>query len=214
MKAWIGTDTDGRIVCSTTEKQFSEEMTEVELPDEFDFTYQDDYIYKDGELVYDGKMSSEAEKALKVAERNAKYSKQLLTASKLFVQTNSASLTDAQAREVSLLFKEWTIGETYTKGEIVQYQDEIYRCGQPSIVASDVYKPGDTGTEAIYSKIEITETGYEVWKEWDGVSGIYAQDQIVQDPEDGLLYKSKTPNNVWGPPHEQPDHWELYSETA
>ena len=160
MKAWIGTDTDGRIVCSTTEKQFSEEMTEVELPDEFDFTYQDDYIYKDGELVYDGKMSSEAEKALKVAERNAKYSKQLLTASKLFVQTNSASLTDAQAREVSLLFKEWTIGETYTKGEIVQYQDEIYRCGQPSIVASDVYKPGDTCAQAIYSKSPDTETLY------------------------------------------------------
>lgn len=129
----------------------------------------------------------------------------------MIMQTN---LTDAQAVEFTDLYHDWTPGETYKLGYIVRYEGELYRIGQPEITASDTYKPGAEGTESIYSHISIDpETGYEVWKEWDGISGIYAQDQIVQDPFDGnKLYKSKIPNNVWGPPHEQLDYWELYSE--
>ena len=60
----------------------------------------------------------------------------------------------------------------------------------------------------MYSAIKIDEeTGYETWKAWDGVSGIYAKDQIVKDPNDGLLYKSTIANNVWGPPSSFSTYW-------
>ena len=204
---YVSTDETGRISATTGQEQFAEGMTEFTFPDDFDFSLQHEYRIQNGELIHDPLPPSEEEIAY---QTEVQRSQQLQVAAELFVQTNSATLTDAQARTVPLLFKKWTIGETYTLHEIVRYDDgELYRIGQPEITASEVYKPGDPGTTAIYSHITVDEEGYEEWKAWDGVSGIYQQDQIVRDPDDGQLYKSKIPNNVWGPPHSMPDYWTL-----
>ena len=102
---------------------------------------------------------------------------------------------------------------TVKKDFILRYEGDLYRVGQPQLEVSEIYIPGTAGTESLYSKIEFGEGGYEVWKEWDGISGIYQQDQVVIDPfDDNNLYISKIPNNVWGPPHEQPDYWDPYTE--
>lgn len=137
-----------------------------------------------------------------------------VSAARIFAQANSTTFTDVQAFSMPTLFKKWTPGEKYVLKEIVRYEvdGELYRIGQPEITASETYKPGDVGTEAIYSHIVIDEEGYEEWKEWDGVTGLYNQDQIVRDPEDGQLYKSKIPNNTYGPPHSTPDYWDLVEE--
>ena len=126
----------------------------------------------------------------------------------MFVQINSANLTDVQALEVSCLHKVQTLGETYTQGEIVQYNDELYRCGQPTIVASEIYKPGDEETTALYSHITM-EGDIEVWKKQDGVSDIYTQGQRVKDSDGGKIYESLIPNNTYGPPHAQPSYWRV-----
>lgn len=212
MNAYVSTDENGRILASTDVVDFSEGMSEISLPDDFDFAKQNEYRIVDGELVHDPLPPTEEEIA---AEQEMQRQSQIQLAIPMMVQANSASIPDAQAVTVPLLFKKWTPGETYTLHEIVRYEvdGELYRIGQPEITASNVYKPGDVGTESIYSHIEISEEGYEVWKKWDGISGIYKQDQIVQDPFDNdNLYISKIPNNVWGPPHEQPDYWDPYTE--
>lgn len=207
---WYLADNTGRILVSTDQEQYAEGMTEFTFPDDFDFSVQDEYRIQNGELIHDPKPPSEEEVA---ARTEFQRQSQLQVAAELFVQTQSATLTDAQARTVPLLFKKWTVGETYYHKEIVRYDDgELYRIGQPEITASNVYKPGDAGTESIYSHITIDEEGYEEWKPWDGVSGIYQQDQIVRDPDDGNLYISKIPNNVWGPPHSVPAYWDPYTE--
>lgn len=69
-----------------------------------------------------------------------------------------------------------------------------------------------TSTDISSVMTAISEEGYETWKEYDGVSGAYSKDQIVIDPTDSQLYKSKIDNNVWGPPSKQLDYWKLYSE--
>ena len=51
MKAWIGTDENGRVNVSTTIEKYSTGMTEIEVDDDFDFGKQMDYVFKDGELV-------------------------------------------------------------------------------------------------------------------------------------------------------------------
>lgn len=211
MKAWIDVDDDGRIGSSTTEEAFSEGMIEVELPDDFDFMMQADYIYKDGELVHDGKATEELQEAVRLQQEQRKLDNQLKVATRMLVRSRSADLTDAEAYEVSMLLKTWTVGETYTQGEVISYGGELYRCGQPSITASETYKPGDEGTAALYSHIE-RQGEYEVWQAWDGVSGIYALGQVVIDPEDGKAYESLVQNNVWGPPHSQTDLWKLKEE--
>lgn len=122
-----------------------------------------------------------------------------------------ANLTDEEALSFASLYPVWQIGYDYKQGWIIQHDDNLYRIGQDH-TSQEQWVPGETGTEALYSKIEITEEGYEVWQEWDGVSGSYAKDQVVRDPSDNNLYKSKINSNVWGPPSEQPDYWELYIE--
>ena len=205
---FVSTDEEGRINATTDNIEYAgEDMSPFTFPDDFDFSKQNEYRIVDGELIHDPKPPSEEELA---AEETRQRNAQIQLAIPMMVQATSASFTDAQAVTIPLLFKKWTPGETYTLHEIVRYEvdGELYRIGQPEITASDVYKPGDVGTESIYSHIEISEEGYEVWKEWDGVSGIYQQDQIVHDPFDNNnLYKSKIPNNVWGPPSQQPDYW-------
>lgn len=207
---FIAIDEEGRIQASTFEEYASDDMTEFTFPDDFDFSLQHEYKIQNGELIHDPLPPTEEEIA---AQADSKRQSQLQTAAELFVQTQSATLTDAQALSVPLLFKKWTVGETYYHKEIVRYDDgELYRIGQSEITASDTYKPGDPGTTALYSHITIDEEGYEEWKPWDGVSGIYQQDQVVRDPDDGNLYVSKIPNNVWGPPHSMPAYWNPYTE--
>ena len=207
---FIAIDEEGRIQASTFEEYASDDMTEFTFPDDFDFSLQHEYKIQNGELIHDPLPPTEEEIA---AQADSKRQSQLQTAAELFVQTQSATLTDAQALSVPLLFKKWTVGETYYHKEIVRYDDgELYRIGQPEITASDTYKPGDPGTTALYSHITIDEEGYEEWKPWDGVSGIYQQDQVVRDPDDGNLYVSKIPNNIWGPPHSMPAYWNPYTE--
>lgn len=120
-----------------------------------------------------------------------------------------ANLTDVEAVSYISVYPEWVVGFNYKKNWIIRYNDELYRIGQDH-TSQEQWVPGADGTTALYSKIEITESGYEVWQEWDGVSGSYANGQIVQDPTDEQLYKSLIDNNVWGPPSKQPNYWDLY----
>ena len=121
------------------------------------------------------------------------------------------NLTDKEAIDFQEFYPSWKVGFDYKKDWIIQYDGSLYRIGQDH-TSQEQWVPGETGTEALYSKIEI-EGGYEVWKAWDGVSGSYSKDQIVKDPTDDQLYRSKIDSNVWGPPSEQPDYWELYVES-
>ena len=120
------------------------------------------------------------------------------------------TLSNSELRNYN--FMSWQSGYDYKKDWIIEYDGNLYRIGQDHTSQAQ-WIPGTPGTESLYSKIEIAEEGVEVWKPWDGVSGVYSLDQIVQDPTDDLLYKSLIDNNVWGPPSTQPDYWQLYVES-
>lgn len=120
------------------------------------------------------------------------------------------TLSNSELRNYN--FMSWQPGYDYKKDWIIEYDGSLYRIGQDHTSQAQ-WIPGTTGTESLYSKIEIVEEGYEVWQEWDGVSGSYANGQIVKDPTDGQLYKSLIDNNVWGPPSTQPNYWQLYTES-
>ena len=123
-----------------------------------------------------------------------------------------ANLTDDEAVNYISVYPEWQVGFDYKQDWILRYGEDLYRVGQDH-TSQEQWVPGSEGTDALYSKIEITEDGYEVWQEYDGVSGTYSTGQIVQDPTDNQLYISKIDSNVWGPPSEQPDYWDPYAES-
>lgn len=205
---YVSLNEEGRICASTDVEEYAEGFMKFDFPKNFDFNHQDDYKIQNGELIYTPKPISEKEKQI---TEEFERKKQLQTATIMFVNESAPNLTDEQALSVSLLFEEWVVGKEYIKDHIVRYNNELYRIGQTH-TSQEQWKPGDEGTIALYSHITITEEGYEVWKAWDGVSGMYAEGQIVEDPNDGQLYKSKIPNNVWGPPSQQSTYWELYKE--
>lgn len=208
MYALLEKDT-GRICATTDREEYSDGMIEFDFPEDFDFGAQSDCRIVDGELIHDP--LPESEEKIKMEEESERQD-QLQKATILFVNESAQNLTDEQALELDLLFETWAKGMNCKKDHIVRHEGELYRIGQDH-TAQEQWKPGDKGTTALYSHITLTEDSYEVWKAWDGVSGIYKKDQIVKDPEDGLLYKSKIDNNVWGPPHTTPDYWELYVES-
>lgn len=202
---YIATDSDGRITAMTDKKEFAVGMREVTLPDNFDRTNISDYIIsEDGTVTYSKRPETEAEKN---ARKQTEQSQQLSTAVTIFVRANADSFTNEQLISVSSFFPDWETGHKYTKGEIINYNGNLYRIGQDHTSQSN-WLPDSAGVTALYSAIKIDdETGYETWKAWDGVSGIYAKDQIVKDPNDGLLYKSTIANNVWGPPSSYAAYW-------
>ena len=120
-----------------------------------------------------------------------------------------ANLTDDEAVNYISVYPEYKVGVDYKQNWIIRYGEDLYRIGQDH-TSQEQWVPGADGTTALYSKIDISEDGYETWQEWDGVSGAYAKDQVVRDPTDEQLYKSLIDNNVWGPPSKQPNYWELY----
>ena len=201
-------DDDGRICATTDIEEYAEGHIESEFPDDFDFNNQSDYIIKDGVLIHSPKPLSDEEAQI---NEEIERQKQLQIATIMFVNESAPDLTDEQALSIPLLFVEWAVGKEYKKDYIIRHNGELYRIGQDH-TSQEQWEPGDEGTTALYSYIEITGEGYEVWKPWDGVSGMYDEGQIVEDPEDSQLYKSKIPNNVWGPPSQQPMYWELYKE--
>ena len=205
---YVMLDENGRICATTDTKEYAEGMIEFDLPEDFDYSHQEDYRIEGGKLVKDPvPLSDEEKKVNEEIERQ----KQLQIATIMFVNESAPDLTDEQALSIPLLFDEWTVGKEYKKDYIIRHNGELYRIGQDH-TSQEQWEPGDKGTTALYSHIEITGEGYEVWKPWDGVSGMYDEGQIVEDPDDGQLYKSKIPNNVWGPPSQQPTYWELYKE--
>lgn len=205
---YVMLDENGRICATTDTKEYAEGMIEFDLPEDFDYSHQEDYRIEGGELVKDPvPLSDEEKKVNEEIERQ----KQLQIAAIMFVHESAPDLTDEQVLSIPLLFDEWTVCKEYKKDYIVRHNGELYRIGQDH-TSQEQWKPGDSGVTALYSHITITGEGYEVWKPWDGVSGIYAEGQIVEDPDDGQLYKSKIPNNVWGPPSQQHMYWELYKE--
>lgn len=205
---YVMLDENGRICATTDTKEYAEGMIEFDLPEDFDYSHQEDYRIEGDELVKDPvPLSDEEKKVNEEIERQ----KQLQIATIMFVNESAPDLTDEQAFSIPLLFDEWKVGKEYKKGYIVRYNGELYRIGQDH-TSQEQWKPGDSGVTALYSHITIAEEGYEIWKPWDGVSGMYDEGQIVEDPEDSQLYKSKIPNNVWGPPSQQPMYWELYKE--
>ena len=205
---FVHTDGTGRIESTTGSIEYAgTDMYAFDFPDDFDFLKQHDYRIVDGELVHDPLPPDESEV---LAERERLRAQQIGAAAELFIRESAPTMADAQALSFSELYEEWSdlIGKTVTKGQIIRHDGELYRIGQDH-TAQAQWIPGQTGTEALYSHISI-EGGYEDWKPWDGVTGLYKSGDIRRDPEDGKLYICIGDNCTYGPPHSTPDFWQPY----
>ena len=73
---------------------------------------------------------------------------------------NRTDITDADALKRPLLVYDWStyVGKALTTGQIVSYEDKLYRVRQDATNLLDTWTPG-TSTAAMFEVIEVSATG-------------------------------------------------------
>lgn len=118
------------------------------------------------------------------------------------------SFTDEQALEVRDLYPVFEIGHDYKKDERFTYNGRLFKVNQDH-TSQEQWVPGETGTESLYTSLEIGENGYLNWQQPTGSHDAYNTGDIVNYK--GELYKSLIDGNAWTP-DVYPAGWEKYTE--
>ena len=121
------------------------------------------------------------------------------------------SFTDEQALEVPDLYPVYEVDHAYKKDERFNYNGRLFKVNQAHTSAAQ-WVPGETGTESLYTCLEMAGDGYLVWTQPTGAHNAYNTGDIVHYPTaDDPLYKSLIDGNVWSP-DAYPQGWEIYNE--
>lgn len=122
------------------------------------------------------------------------------------------SFTDEQALEVPDLYPVYEVDHAYKKDERFTYNGRLFKVNQDHTSATQ-WVPGETGTESLYTCLEMAGDGYLVWTQPTGAHNAYNTGDIVHYPTaEDPLYKSLIDGNVWSP-DAYPQGWELYTES-
>lgn len=125
----------------------------------------------------------------------------------------AATFTDAQALEVPDLYPAYELNHAYKKDERFTYNGRLFKVNQDHTSAAQ-WVPGETGTESLYTNLEMSGDGYLVWTQPTGAHNAYNTGDIVHYPTaDDPLYKSLIDGNVWSP-DAYPQGWEIYTEES
>ena len=103
------------------------------------------------------------------------------------------NLTDEEALDGVMLFKEWMPDKTYVLNERVKYNDKLYKCVQAHTSQSD-WTPD--AVPALYVKVAIPGAIPE-WEQPLGFQDAYhTGDKVMHN---GKVWESTIDNNVWEP---------------
>ena len=120
------------------------------------------------------------------------------------------TFTDEQALEVPDLYPVYEVDHAYKKDERFTYNGRLFKVNQDHTSAAQ-WVPGETGTESLYTNLEMAGDGYLVWTQPTGAHNAYNTGDIVHYPTaDDPLYKSLIDGNSWSP-DAYPAGWELYT---
>ena len=123
------------------------------------------------------------------------------------------SFTDEQALEVPDLYPVYEVGHAYKKDERFTYNGRLFKVNQAHTSAAQ-WVPGETGTESLYTCLEMAGDGYLVWTQPTGAHNAYNTGDIVHYPtEDDPLYKSLIDGNSWSP-DAYPQGWQEYDAST
>lgn len=121
------------------------------------------------------------------------------------------SFTDEQALEVPDLYPVYEVNHAYKKDERFTYNGRLFKVNQDH-TSAEQWVPGESGTESLYTCLEMAGDGYLVWTQPTGAHNAYNTGDIVHYPTaDDPLYKSLIDGNSWSP-DAYPQGWEIYNE--
>ena len=126
-------------------------------------------------------------------EQNARLVPSMMKAASIV----ALSFTDDQALEVPDLYPVYEVDHAYKKDERFTYNGRLFKVNQAHTSAAQ-WVPGETGTESLYTCLEVAGDGYLVWTQPTGAHNAYNTGDIVHYPtKDDQLYKSRIDGNVW-----------------
>ncbi|OUO32133.1 hypothetical protein [Olsenella sp. An293] len=130
-------------------------------------------------------------------------------ASVLYVNA-STTLTNSQLGDVRDLIEDFVQGAEYEKGAIRKYDGKFWRMAQKiTSTTSQTYLPG-TGTESLYTLIDLAADGIRVWHAPTDATNSFALGEKAHHPgEDGPVYVSKRDGNTSEP---GTDQWWVLAE--
>lgn len=169
------------------------------LPDYQIVKEDDSYIYirifpSNRDIIEQQKGESKNDSMLKAISEVAKITAQ--------------SFTDEQALLVKDIYDIWAPNVEYTKDTFFTYNGELYKVNQTHTSQSN-WIPGTAGTESLYTKVTLNESGYPIWKQPTGAHDAYNKGDIVE--YNGELYISLIDGNAYSP-DSYPDGWKKYIE--
>lgn len=118
-----------------------------------------------------------------------------------------AGLDDADALEFAYLYPEYEATRAYLAGDVFRYEGTLYR-------ASDNVGPGKVpGKDPGFVRVPSSglAPAYDEWRQPFGAHDAYMTGAVVIDPTDGKTYVSKIDGNVYGPPSQYAQLWEIYA---
>lgn len=113
---------------------------------------------------------------------------------------NATALTNSQVGDVRELIEDFAPGAEYDKSLIRRYDGKYYRMAQDiSSTTSTTYQPG-TGTESLYTLIDLAPDGVRVWHMPTDATNSFALNEKCHYPDaDGAVYVSKRDGNTSEP---------------
>lgn len=141
-------------------------------------------------------------------EKDEERQNRLVQAAVAVAKINAQNLTDEQALLVQDIYDVWTPATEYTQNEFFTYNGELYKVNQTHTSQSN-WIPGTAGTESLYTKVTLNESGYPIWKQPTGAHDAYNKGDIVE--YNGELYISLIDGNTYSP-DSYPDGWKKYIE--
>ena len=120
--------------------------------------------------------------------------------------SNSTTISNSEIGDISDLISDWKPDISYKQGQLVKYDNKVYRLAQ-NTTSSDIFKPG-TGTESLYTLIDIAEDGVRVWHMPTDATNSFALGELAHYPTaSDPIHRSKRNGNTSEPTKDE--WWEL-----
>ena len=120
------------------------------------------------------------------------------------------SFTDEQALEVPDLYPVYEVDHAYKQNERFTYNGRLFKVNQDHTSAAQ-WVPGETGTESLYTNLEMAGDGYLVWTQPTGAHNAYNTGDIVHYPtKEDQLYQSQIDGNTTIPGSDE-RWWKVYT---
>ena len=131
-----------------------------------------------------------------------------LAGHRLSLDEEVACLLEDRREHVRDLIEDFVQGAEYEKGAIRRYDGKFYRMAQKiDSTTSQTYLPG-TGTESLYTLIDLAPDGIRVWHAPTDATNSFALGERCHYPDaDGPIYVSKRDGNTSEPGTDE--WWEL-----